>query len=120
MACDNPRSCQDSACCSQGKKYQWPELLGKDATEAKKIIESDNPKVTVEIETDFCKKYEWPEVVGEEVNKALDTIQHDRPEVNVVIQTKEFLNDDPKEFCCNRVIIYAKQDVIVNPYPRIG
>uniref|UniRef100_A0A803L4X5 Uncharacterized protein n=1 Tax=Chenopodium quinoa TaxID=63459 RepID=A0A803L4X5_CHEQI len=62
MACDNPRRCQDSACCSQGKKYQWPELLGKDAMEAKKIIESDNPEVTVEIETkgiynfnpDFC------------------------------------------------------------------
>uniref|UniRef100_A0A803L4X4 Uncharacterized protein n=1 Tax=Chenopodium quinoa TaxID=63459 RepID=A0A803L4X4_CHEQI len=83
-SCDNPNKCHDPVCCTQGKKY------------------------------------EWPEVVGEEVNKAMNTIQHDRPEVNVVIQTQEFLNDDPKEFCCNRVIIYAKQDVIVNPYPRIG
>ncbi|XP_021853089.1 trypsin/subtilisin inhibitor [Spinacia oleracea] len=49
--CTNPRKCQDSACCTQGKKCEWPELLGKHADVAKRIIERDDPQVTVLIQS---------------------------------------------------------------------
>ncbi|CAO2824685.1 unnamed protein product [Amaranthus hypochondriacus] len=60
--CENPRHCQSSPCCTQGKKYEWPELLGKRGVEAKMIIESENPSLTAVIIskesstpiTDFC------------------------------------------------------------------
>ncbi|KMT14017.1 hypothetical protein BVRB_4g078460 [Beta vulgaris subsp. vulgaris] len=49
--CENPLKCQDSPCCTQGKKYEWPELLGKPGTLAKSIIERENPELTAVIET---------------------------------------------------------------------
>ncbi|XP_022764760.1 proteinase inhibitor-like [Durio zibethinus] len=54
-------SCTDPICCSHGRKFTWPELLGKNGQVAKATIEKDNPEVTVEIITpgrvgfpDFC------------------------------------------------------------------
>ncbi|XP_021734856.1 inhibitor of trypsin and hageman factor-like [Chenopodium quinoa] len=60
--CANPKHCDNSSCCTQGGKYEWPELLGKEGTIAKTLIESENPGLTVVTKaadstiavTDFC------------------------------------------------------------------
>ncbi|KAL0313673.1 UNVERIFIED_CONTAM: hypothetical protein Scaly_2912200 [Sesamum calycinum] len=39
--------CKTPGCCAKGYKYTWPDLVGKDALEAKAIIEHDNPLVSV-------------------------------------------------------------------------
>ncbi|CAH2058891.1 unnamed protein product [Thlaspi arvense] len=42
-------SCADPACCAHGAKFMWKELRGKNGDMVKKIIESENPNVTVVI-----------------------------------------------------------------------
>ncbi|KAL0360857.1 UNVERIFIED_CONTAM: hypothetical protein Sradi_3770200 [Sesamum radiatum] len=39
--------CKTPRCCAGGYKYTWPDVVGKDASEAKAIIERDNPLVGV-------------------------------------------------------------------------
>ncbi|AEE78212.1 putative proteinase inhibitor I13, potato inhibitor I [Arabidopsis thaliana] len=38
-------SCEDPECCAIGKKYRWPELVGKNGQLAKMTIERENPNV---------------------------------------------------------------------------
>ncbi|XP_010244180.1 PREDICTED: inhibitor of trypsin and hageman factor-like [Nelumbo nucifera] len=61
--CDN-LGCSDIICCPG--KQSWPELIGMEAEEAKSIIESENPNVTVVISTpdvyripDLCCNIVW-------------------------------------------------------------
>ncbi|KAK4381941.1 hypothetical protein Sango_2918900 [Sesamum angolense] len=58
--CYNP-ACQTPRCCARGYKYTWPDLVGKDSSEAEAIIEHDNPLVSVVLIkkgqlwlTDYC------------------------------------------------------------------
>ncbi|KAI4383535.1 hypothetical protein MLD38_009362 [Melastoma candidum] len=53
--------CTDRSCCSNGFKYRWPNLVGKSGVLAKRVIEANNPLVTVVVLpfgsvglTDFC------------------------------------------------------------------
>ncbi|CAN8277149.1 unnamed protein product [Cochlearia groenlandica] len=53
--------CMDSECCSEGRKYEWPELVGKTGEMAIMTIEKENQYVKALIlgeETvrtqDFC------------------------------------------------------------------
>ncbi|KAL0360849.1 UNVERIFIED_CONTAM: hypothetical protein Sradi_3769400 [Sesamum radiatum] len=39
--------CKTRECCAKGYKSIWPDVVGMDRSEAKAIIEYDNPLVTV-------------------------------------------------------------------------